>query len=222
MKTMQTEGDHTRRKLFLLVVFALAMGYVEAAVVVYLRRIFYPAGFAFPIKRISTDLALVELGRELATIVMLLGVAFIAEKTRRGRLICFMLLFGIWDIAYYAWLFVTIGWPASLLTWDLLFLIPVIWTGPVIAPVLVSVLIIVTALIYYRHQAESELVRITNAEWTVTILAAVVIFVSFAFNHRVTFGGGIPKRFPWAVFAAGMAGGVAVVARVARRLTSQV
>jgi hypothetical protein len=217
---VQAEGDHTRRKLFLLVIFALAMGYVEAAVVVYLRKVFYPEGFVFPIKRISTDLALVELGRELATIVMLLGVAFISEKTKRGRLICFMLLFGIWDIAYYVWLFVTVGWPASLMTWDLLFLIPVIWTGPVIAPVLVSVLMIVTALIYYRHQAESELVRITNAEWAVTVLAAVVIFVSFAFNHRVTFAGGIPERFPWAVFAAGMAMGIAVLVRVVRRLTS--
>jgi hypothetical protein len=208
-----------RKKLLLLFVFALAMGYVEAAVVVYLRKIFYPHGFGFPVVRISMDLALIELGREAATVVMLLGVAFLAEKTRRGRLICFMMLFGIWDIAYYLWLWVTIGWPSSLLTWDLLFLIPVIWTGPVIAPILVSVLMIVTALIYYGHREAAENVSISRAEWVLTILAAVIIFTSFALNHGVTFDGGVPTRFPWMLFAVGMALGIVVLLRAARRLT---
>jgi hypothetical protein len=208
-----------KRKVFLLVVFALAMGYLEAAVVVYLRKIFYPAGFAFPIKRITTDLALVELGREAATVVMLLGVAFIAERTRRGRLICFMLLFGIWDIAYYLWLWVTIGWPASLLTWDILFLIPVIWTGPVLAPILVSAVMIVTAAIYYRCHETAETVRISGVEWALTILAAVVIFIAFAYNHQVVFRGGVPTGFPWVIFAAGLAMGTAVLVRVVPRLT---
>jgi hypothetical protein len=207
------------RKLWLLFVFALAMGYLEAAVVVYLRQIFYPEGFSFPIKQISTDQAFVELGREAATVVMLLAVAFIAERTRRGRLVCFMLLFGIWDIAYYIWLRVTISWPSSLLTWDLLFLIPVIWTGPVLAPVLVSVLMIVTGLIYYARKEEAEAIRISNFEWVVTVVAAVVIFLSFAMNHGVAFRGGVPTRFPWMVFAAGMAIGIAVLARLSRRLT---
>lgn len=211
-----------RRKVFLLVVFALAMGYLEAAVVVYLRKIFYPAGFAFPIKRIATDLALVELGREAATIVMLLGVAFIAEKTRRGRLICFMLLFGVWDIAYYLWLWVTIGWPASLLTWDLLFLIPVTWSGPVLAPVLVSAMMIVTGAIYYRYHETAEAVRISTFEWAVTIVGAAVIFISFAYNHAVIFRGGVPAGFPWVIFAGGLAMGIAVLARVVPRLTYRV
>ena len=207
------------RKLWVLFVFALAMGYLEAAVVVYLRRLFYPDGFSFPIKQISTDHAFVELGREAATVIMLLAVAFIAEKTRRGRLICFMLLFGIWDIAYYLWLWVTISWPASLLTWDLLFLIPVIWTGPVLAPVLVSVLMIVTGLIYYARQEAAESIRISNLEWVLTVVAAVIIFISFALNHGVAFRGGVPARFAWEVFAAGMAVGTTLLARLSKRLT---
>jgi hypothetical protein len=210
-----------RRKVLLLTAFALAMGYLEAAVVVYLRKIVYPGGFAFPLRRISMDLAFVELGREAATIIMLLGVAFIAEKTRRGRLVCFMLLFGIWDIAYYLWLWVTIGWPGSLLTWDILFLIPVLWTGPVIAPMLVSVLMIATAIVYYRRQADSEQVPISPAEWALVIAAAVVIFLAFAFNHTVTLRGGIPGRFPWIIFAGGMGMGVAILAGITRRLTSR-
>jgi hypothetical protein len=209
-----------RRKLGLILLFALAMGYLEAAVVVYLRALFYPEGFAFPIKMLSIHLAAVELGRELATIVMLLAVAFVAESTRRGRLACFMLLFGIWDLAYYLFLWVTLSWPESLLTWDLLFLLPVIWTGPVIAPMLVAVLLIVTGLLYYWRTESAEEVRISVAEWTVAILGGMVIFLSFALNHGVTFRGGVPPGFPWPIFAAGMAMGIAILARVARRITS--
>lgn len=208
-----------KNKVFLLFAFALAMGYLEAAVVVYLRDLFYPEGFAFPIKQIDVGHALVELAREAATILMLLAVAFLVERTKRGRLICFMLLFGIWDIAYYLWLWVAISWPASLFTWDLLFLIPVIWTGPVLAPVLVSVLMIVTALLYYTRRDAAEAVSISNTEWAVTIVAAVVIFVSFGLNHSVVFRGGIPTRYPWEVFAAGMAMGIVILTRVLQRLT---
>jgi len=75
-----------RKKLWYLFIFALAMGYLESAVVVYLRQLFYPDGFTFPIKQIGTDHAFVELGREAATVLMLLAVAFIAERTKRGRL----------------------------------------------------------------------------------------------------------------------------------------
>ncbi|MFH1314412.1 MAG: hypothetical protein ABIJ00_14445 [Candidatus Eisenbacteria bacterium] len=209
-----------RKKLWYLFVFALAMGYLEAAVVVYLRQLFYPDGFAFPIKQIDTGHAFVELGREAATVFMLLAVAFIAERTKRGRLICFILLFGIWDIAYYLWLWVTISWPASLLTWDILFLIPVIWTGPVLAPVLVSVLMIVTGLVYYVRKDQAEVVRMSKLEWVFTISAAAIIFGSFTLNHGVALGGGVPSRFAWEVFAGGMALGVVVLTRVVRRLTS--
>ena len=186
-----------RKKLWYLFIFALAMGYLEASVVVYLRQLLYPDGFTFPIKQIGADHAFVELGREAATVLMLLAVAFIAERTKRGRLICFMLMFGIWDIAYYLWLLVTISWPASLLTWDILFLIPVIWTGPVLAPVLVSVLMIVTGLIYYTRKDQAEVVVISSLEWVFTILAAIIIFASLTLNHGVAFRGEVPSRFAW-------------------------
>ena len=208
-----------RHKVFWLVVFAVAMGYLEAAVVVYLRQIFYPEGFAFPIKRIALDLGLIELGREAATILMLLGVAFVLEETRRGRLACFMLLFGIWDITYYVWLWVTVAWPASLLTWDLLFLLPVIWTGPVIAPVLVALLLTFTGLVYYLRRSQTEAIAISGIEWAVAIAGAVVIFIAFAYNHGVVFRGGIPTRFPWLLFAAGVAMGGTVLVRVIGKIT---
>lgn len=211
-----------RNKVLLVVVFGLAMGYLEAAVVVYLRDLFYPEGFTFPVKGMDLHHAAVELGREAATIMMLLAVAFIAEKTRRGRLACFMLLFGVWDLAYYLFLWVTISWPASLLTWDLLFLIPLIWTGPVLAPMLVSVLLVATGLLYYARRPASEAAEISGIEWMTAIGGAVVIFVSFSLNHTVVYGGGMPERFAWEVFGVGMAMGCLVLARVARRITSRV
>jgi len=211
-----------RNKVLLLVVFALAMGYLEAAVVVYLRAIFYPEGFGFPIRNMDLHLAAVELGREGATIVMLLAAAFIAEATRRGRLACFMLLFGVWDLAYYVFLRVTLSWPESLLTWDLLFLLPVIWTGPVLAPMLISVLLISAGLLYYARKGAAEVARISGAEWAVAVAGGTAVFVSFALNHGRIYGGEVPAHFPWGVFIAGLAVSSAILIRVARRITSLV
>lgn len=211
-----------RKKVLLLIAFALAMGYLEATVVVYLRAIFYPQGFSFPIRTMDLHYTAVELGREGATIVMLLAVAFIAEATRRGRLACFMILFGVWDLAYYLFLRVTLSWPDSFLTWDLLFLIPVIWTGPVLAPMLVSVLLIAAGLLYYLHRGAAEVIAISAGEWAVAVGGGSVVFLSFALNHGSVYGGDIPVRFPWEIFIAGMAIGIAILARVARRITSLV
>ncbi len=208
----------TLNKLLLLSTFAIAMAYLEASVVIYLRALYYPEGFTFPIKQMPINMAVIELVREASTIVMLLAVAFLAERSARGRFICFMFLFGIWDIFYYVWLRATIGWPSSLLTWDLLFLIPVIWTGPVIAPVLVSILMITTSLIYYKYEDASERMTIRAYEWLMIIGAAFVIFLAFAYNHTVTFRGGRPQHFPWEIFALGMVLGILVVVRLRRRL----
>ena len=133
-------------RLVILTVFAVAMAFVEAAVVVYLRGLFYPEGFyatlaAFPVLYYGT-----EVFREAATIIMLATVAILAA--RRGwweRGAYFLLCFGVWDIFYYVWLYVLLEWPPSLLTSDVLFLIPVPWVAPVIAPVIASVVMIVVS-----------------------------------------------------------------------------
>jgi len=194
-----------RKKVLLLTVFGLAMAYVEAAVVVYLREIIYPQGFAFPLKAISMRLGAVEVGREAATVFMLLSVAYLVERTRRGRFACFMFLFGLWDIGYYIWLKVSIGWPQSLLTWDVLFLIPLIWSGPVVAPMLVACLFVVAGLLYYRNREAAEAVAITRLDWLLVTASAVIIFFAFAFNHQAVAAGGVPGRFPWEIFTAGLA-----------------
>ena len=127
------------------VVFAIAFAWVESAVVVYLREIYFDGRFSFPLivkwedgKHLIDPLIRIEFVREIATIFMLLAVGWIAGKDRFQKFCFFMIAFGIWDIFYYIWLYVMVRWPESLMTWDLLFYVPLPWVGPVIAPVLIA------------------------------------------------------------------------------------
>jgi hypothetical protein len=129
-------------------VFAVAMGYLEAAVVFYLRTM---------VKRIDpyqaeplpqfAGLAAPEMFREFATMVMLMAVGWMVGRTWRGRIGFALLTFGIWDISYYIFLRPLSGWPPSLLNWDVLFLIPLPWWGPIWAPISIAFLMILFGLL---------------------------------------------------------------------------
>ena len=127
-----------RSKIIVISIFAIAMGFLETAVVIYMRDLLYPDGFSFPLVPIPADLALTEILREAATLIMLLTIAILNAKTFSERFAWFIYAFAIWDIFYYIFLKIMILWPESLMTWDILFLIPTTWTGPVISPVIVS------------------------------------------------------------------------------------
>ena len=135
------------QQLFTITAFAIAMGFLESAVVVYLREILYPEGFAFPLSPIPVSLALTELLREVATLIMLVGIGIIAAKRFSTGFAWFIYSFAIWDIFYYLFLKLLLDWPESLFTWDVLFLIPTTWTGPVLSPILVSLTMILLALV---------------------------------------------------------------------------
>lgn len=131
-------------------IFSIAMAALESAVVVYLRALYYPDGFTVAFKIIDEAILKVELLREIATLVMLLAIGYLAGHNFKTRFACFILSFAIWDIFYYLWLKVLINWPASLLEWDILFLIPITWLGPVLAPLICSLAMIVLALVLLR------------------------------------------------------------------------
>ena len=158
----------TRREVRLrwvaLLVFGAAFGYVEAAVVHYLRRIIgvgseYQVGagtvhldlgfiaFVSPQRAVLVDPGLVgvETAREAATLVMLAAVAVVAGGPLRRRVAAFFIAFAVWDLTYYVFLRVLDGWPASLATLDVYFLIPVTWVGPVATPVVASSVALVVA-----------------------------------------------------------------------------
>ena len=138
----QPGGDWPR--WWLVVIYSLAMAWVESAVVFYLRSMIdrIDPHQANPFPRMDEGFGWVELVRELATIVMLLTVAGLAGRNRRSRLGYFTLAFGVWDITYYVFLRWMCGWPHSILDWDVLFLLPMPWWGPVLAPVMIALLMI--------------------------------------------------------------------------------
>jgi hypothetical protein len=131
-----------QRSLGWLSLFAAAMALTEAVVVIHLRALYYPDTplALFPLRLLSeSDLGL-ELAREAATLVMLLAVAVLAEQGLIRRFAAFLYLFGLWDLFYYLWLRVFLGWPARWDEWDVLFLIPWPWLGPWLAPAAIAVL----------------------------------------------------------------------------------
>jgi hypothetical protein len=140
-------------RILALSLFAVAMGYLEAVIVVYIRHIVgmvpaEPAGFDYHtfLARVPAWLIRTEQTREAATIVMLLGVAVAAGRQRRERVAIFLLTFALWDIFYYVGLKVLLDWPARLTTMDVLFLIPRPWFEPVWMPLAASLGMIVLAL----------------------------------------------------------------------------
>ena len=134
-------------KILIITIFAIAMGFLEAAVVIYLRELFYPNGFDFPLRGfLNPSILGVEWIREFATVVMLAAIAVLAGKKFYERFAYFLYAFAIWDIFYYISLKATLDWPSSFLTWDLLFLIPWPWIGPVLTPVLWSILFIILSI----------------------------------------------------------------------------
>ena len=94
--------QNTKGRFFWLAFFSIAMGFLEGAVVIYLRKIYYPDGFDFPLNIIQNDIALVEFLREAATLMMLITIGVIAGSNRTERLLFFCYCFGIWDLVYYA------------------------------------------------------------------------------------------------------------------------
>ncbi|MEN8263289.1 MAG: hypothetical protein ABFR82_07490 [Nitrospirota bacterium] len=176
-------------------IFAIAMAYVESAVVVYLRDIFHPEGFEFPLKEFHDYKIGVELFREAATIFMLIAIAALAGTKLWERFAYFIFSFGIWDIFYYVWLKVILDWPSTLFDWDVLFLIPVPWIGPVIAPVSVSVLMIVFSIIMVRSIQAGLEFRPALLSLIVAIVATSVILYSFMYDTDATFKLQMPKPY---------------------------
>jgi hypothetical protein len=169
-----------KQKALILGLFAVAMGYLEAAVVVYLRRIFYPHGFALPMSNsISDSTFMIEPGRELATIIMLVGIAVLCGRNRLQRFAWFLFAFGVWDVFYYVGLKALLNWPPSLLTWDILFLIPFPWASPVLSPMLVAVSMTVFGLVLIRRDRTGRVFRPQPAEWLMLTAGLLAILGSY-------------------------------------------
>jgi len=211
-----------KQSVLSLVVFGVAFGYLEAAVVSYLRVIhaptvqrFYPGrgpGDLFPLLTLEQTRSAapeqmrtiaIEVGREAATLGMLAGIALAIGRNSGEWAAAFAIAFGVWDIFFYVFLKVLLDWPASLGTWDILFLIPVPWVGPVLAPVIVSMSMITAGVLHLRRP-----VTLRAWNWAGITLGALVIIVSFTLDYPHIMRGGMPGPFHWSIFLAGEALGV--------------
>lgn len=207
-----------RRAVAALLLFGVSFGYVEAAVVVYLRTIYDPIRERLHPERSPRDLfplittqqladagpenprrLAIEVGREAATMVMLAAVAMAVARNFGEWIAAFAVAFGVWDIAFYAFLRLMIHWPESLRTWDILFLIPLPWVGPVWAPILVALSMIVCGLASLRMGG----VHLRAPHWAGVFTGALVIIAAFVWDFRNTMSGGLPNPFNWPLFFAG-------------------
>lgn len=213
--SQQPEETHMKQscRWIAVVVFAAAMAWVEAAVVLDLRRMvnriepYQP----HPLPEMGI-IGRAELVREAATLVMLGAIGWLAGSTRRSRLGYAAAAFGVWDILYYVFLRALTGWPRSLLDWDVLFLLPLPWWGPVLAPVLISVLMIVGGTLMAVHADRG--VQLWPPTWTIGMGAGGAVFALYAFMAdalRAADGGEsalremLPIWFNWPLFAVALA-----------------
>jgi hypothetical protein len=202
------------RRFCIVIVFGIAFAYIEAAVVVYLREIFHPAGFTFPLTELGTTqlwkrLLLTETGREAATLVLIFTASWLFGQNRSQRFAFFLTIFAVWDIFYYIWLKVLVGWPASIMDWDILFLIPTVWAGPVVAPIIISFVLLAFAIIILGAKVS----KLTPVDWLVFVFAVLLAVTSFCFAGLHAAQPDFKSHFNWLLFAAGPLSAVILFAK---------
>ncbi|MEN6625786.1 MAG: hypothetical protein ABFD69_06105 [Candidatus Sumerlaeia bacterium] len=206
----------SRNRFIWVCLFGLSMGYFEAAAVLYLRGL-YAHGFPeYPHTPYSVCTQLhraVELGREAMSILMLLSVAMLAGRRPLERFAFFICAFGVWDVFYYAFLYLAVGWPSSLATRDVLFLLPAPWVGPVWSAASLAVLFVVATFIYLWLHDSGRPLDPTLAEWAVAIAGALVIVYSWLSGGK----GAVPYAYPWWIWLIGTAMGVAAFGSTIQR-----
>jgi len=220
--------------------FAIAMAFLESAVVIYLRKLYYPDDFHFPLAPIDQRIAITELLREVATMIMLLAPGAMITRSRLERFAWFAFCFGVWDIFYYVFLKAILGWPTSILDWDVLFLVPVVWVGPVLAPIIVSIGLTILAFIILRKRSADPVFALARSHGFALGLCSCIMLFTFVeepCRYLIARGGNskqftvsdpaaatltqlagyVPVHFSWPVFTFACAIGTAAMIGIARR-----
>ncbi len=196
------------KRLSLVFAYAIAMAWVESAVVVYLRTLI---GRVTPYQTdplpVSVGLGWIEVGREIATLVMLFSVGWLAGQTWRSRSGYALIAFGTWDIFYYIFLIPMSGWPQSLLDWDVLFLVPLPWWGPVVSPVLISLLLISGGILVAWGEQTRRPVWPRRWAWVSNFFGVGLALYTFMTTALQVVQGGeqavrqaLPDSFNWPLF----------------------
>ncbi len=213
-------------RLAAMAILAVALAYTEAGVVVYLREIIapirsahFPSAVHEPLPLLTVQqlgesgeafsrLLVVEISREITPLVVLLAMAWGLARRKRETVAFFVFGFGLWDIFYYAFLKVLLGWPASLGTWDVLYLIPTAWVAPVWAPLVISGTLVLTGLGILYRDGKPHVDGRPFICWFVLGLGVALVLTSFFLRTGEAFHN-VPLDFDWPVFLAGWLLGVA-------------
>ena len=198
-----------RSLILWLTVYAICMANVEASLVVHLRTIYYPGNPVeiFPLSLLSHRDLFIELFRELATILMIFSVAVLSVREKHRQLGAFLFVFGLWDLFYYLWLKIIIGWPVRWLEWDVLFLIPWPWLAPWITAALIAVIMVAGGFRMLMLDAKSEM----SGPGLVLLIVGILISLTslllpawpLLVNGEAAFRGHMPKGFPWVLYVSG-------------------
>jgi hypothetical protein len=191
-------------KLTHLFIFAISFAFIEASVVIYLRAIYYPQGFRFPLIRHYDIMLLIELIREFSTLIIIITAAALVSRKFWEGFGYFLIIFGVWDIFFYIWLKAVIRWPESPFTFDVLFLIPVPWIAPVLAPVLVSLVMVLIGFDIVRLYEKGYFIKPLFLHWFMVLAGTAIIFFSFMSDTGAGFYGQMPEPYNWFLFATGM------------------
>jgi hypothetical protein len=206
-------------------IFGVSFGFLEAIVVVYLRAIYYPDGFRFPLTFLDPQMLRIEIVREFCTIIMLATIGWILGKTKGERFSFFIFTFGVSDIFYFVALKLFLDWPQTILEWDVLFLIPITWIGPVLAPVICSIGMIMIALIYVYLSEKNYQIKFSSMQLILISAGVLIIIYTFIYDYLNLFTENnfwtelsnitekqkfwdviqnyVPQKFNWVLFTGG-------------------
>ena len=198
----------TSKRFLWVSAYAIAMAFLEAVVVVYIRGLLQITNDHVVLGPYVT----METWREASTLVMLAAIGWLAGRKRVDRWAYGLFAFGLWDIWYYVWLKVLTGWPATVWDWDVLFLIPLRWWGPVLAPVLIASLICVVTVLVVIQTERGEQLRFTPARWGIAALGGLLALYVFMLDSihallqgRVDWDTLRPEPFKWPLFLVALA-----------------
>jgi hypothetical protein len=210
--------------------YAVAMAFVESAAVLYLRTIYGGVDPVAPRHSLFNplpDFVWIEIGREASTLLMLATVGYLAAATPAGRIGAFAIALGVWDIFYYVFLWVFARWPASPLAWDVLFLIPLPWWGPVLAPVLLALLIVSAGGAAIARELGDGVPTLRIQDRVAILAGGAVCLVAFMTNALDALPDGLYAAFsvrggpfPWLLFMCGVAIGGFGLARALFRVVA--
>ena len=212
---------HAAKYLLIVGLFAIAMAYIESAVVVYLRALYNIENLLKDTPLISDQYTMIEIGREAATLIMLAVIGWITGKNRQERIGYAVFAFGIWDIFYYVWLYIFIGWPKSLFDWDILFLIPLPWWGPVLSPLLIALIMVISGGFSVLKSVQGKVLFINPLDKVILFTSTALILYSFMYDAINVLPNGLnavasirPISFNWFIYLIALSGIIFLLIRV--------